>query len=269
MLSFREAGFLESDEQARIAQIRQRHAPWFALIDRLNRLAMSVLLVETPRVPEELYAATLFARAVTLFQGAVLMAERGMATEARTLVRGCAETAIALGCARLDKTFFAQLDEDYDKHRIAMANDLLERLPAGDPNISDRQREDLRATIAQISSEYTAPHPRRINWAAAAIVAAMTDLYLTVYRETSGDAAHVSLKALERHVALDARGDIDGLRFHPDIDGAAETLSAAVASLLHATEAKLRGLSNAPAEAELHALTREWNALVEAQDAPT
>ncbi len=118
---FRENGFLEASESPRIATIRERHAPWFAFVEKLNCLAMTVLLREAPKVNDEVYLGTLYARSVTMFQGAVRLAERGLAAESRTLVRGCAETAIALGCVRRDKSFFDRLDEDYDKHRIALA----------------------------------------------------------------------------------------------------------------------------------------------------
>jgi Family of unknown function (DUF5677) len=247
--------------------IRQRHAPWFVFAEKLNRLAMTVMLREVPRVPEELYVSTLYARAVTMFQGAVRLAERGMAAEARTLVRGCAETAIALGCVRRDRGFFGQLDEDYDKHRIALANDLL-RVPEDDPNISAAQRADLHHLIAELSAQYQPPHPQRINWADAAVAGGMTDLYRTVYRETSGDSAHVGLKALERHVQTDASGTILGLRFHPDVEGVDDTISQAIASLSHATEAKLKGLGDAATEAQLRALVREWSDLVTDDAAP-
>jgi hypothetical protein len=260
-MSFTDAGFLTSDDSAQIAQIRQRHASWFAFIDKVNRFAMSLLLVERPRVREELFAATMFARAVTLFQGAVLMAERGMATEARTLVRGCAESAIALWGTRLDQTFIARLAEDDDKYRIATANDLLTNLPPDDPHISAEQRASLWGVIDEVSNRYTRPHPLRINWAVAAIKARLVPLYLTVYRRTSSDAAHVSLRALERHVAFDAQEEITGFCFQPDIEGVPNTLTAAIGSLLHATEAKLYGLSNAAANEKVRSLTREWGAL--------
>ncbi len=107
----------------------------------------------------------------------------------------------------------------------------------------------------------------RINWADAAVAAGMTDLYMTVYRETSSDAAHVSLKALERHVVVDGTGTITGFRFHPQVEGVADTLSQAIASLLHATEAKLLGLGDAAADEQLRTLAREWSGLVDAQTA--
>jgi hypothetical protein len=259
-----DSGFLARDAPW-VSQIRTQHKPWFDLIARLNRLAMSVLPRGAQKVPEELYIATLYARAVTMFQGAVLLAERGMAAESRTLVRGCAETAIALGCTRRDKTFPRQLDDDHDRHRVAMANDLL-NLPADDPNVSATQRDDLRRLIAEVSARHAPSGPRKINWAVASSKAAMTDLYLTVYRQTSADAAHVSLRSMDRHVVSDPSGTITGFQFRPYPEEVADTLSAAIAALFHATEAKLLGLGDRASDDALRALALEWRTLVEASD---
>lgn len=265
-LPFQTEGFLSADAPW-VSQTHERHAPWFALAGKLNRLAMSVLLREVPKVPAELYIATLYARAVEMFQGATLLAEPGMSAESRTLVRACAETAIALGCARRDKAFFEQFDEDHDKHRLSLANEIL-RLPESDPNVSAEQRADLRTLIAQISAQYKGAPPRRINWATAAITAGMTDLYTTVYRDTSSDAAHVSIRALDRRVHSDASGAILGFVFKPDIDETAENLKAGIAALLHATEAKLLGLGDAASETGLRQVFLEFRAFVEAGDVP-
>ena len=125
------------------------------------------------------------------------------------------------------------------------------------------ERAKLRGFVAGLAAQYAPPHPQRINWAGAAITAGLTDLYMTVYRETSGDAAHVSLKSLERHVVIDKEGTIRGFRFHPEIEGVADTLSQAIAALLHATEAKLLGGGDAEADEQLLALTREWSGLID------
>jgi len=258
-MPFELSGFL-ANHTTWVAQIRQKHRPWFDLITKINRFAMSMLLREVPKVAEELFAAALYARSVGMFQGAILLTERGMAAESRTLVRACAETAIALGCSRRQKSFLEQLDEDHDKSRVAAANDLL-GLPEDDPNLSSTQRADLQRLIAEIAARYEHPHPRRINWAIAASTAAMTDLYLTVYRQTSGDAAHVTLNSLNRHIVSDAAGNIMGFKFSPTLDGIADTLSASIAALLCATEAKLRGIGDAGADQALRTLMLEWSAL--------
>jgi hypothetical protein len=92
----------------------------------------------------------------------------------------------------------------------------------------------------------------------------MTDLYLTVYRETSGDAAHVTLRSLERHIVSDTSGNIVGFQFRPHPEEVAETLSASIAALLYATEAKILGLGDTATDQALRRLTLEWRALVEA-----
>lgn len=263
-MAFVDSGFLSS-EAPWIDRIRREHGAWFDLISKLNRFAMSVLLREVPKIPEELYTATLYARAVSMFQGAILLAERGMAAESRSLVRGCAETAIALGCTRRDKSFPQKLDDDHDKYRVAMANDLL-NLPKGDTNISQEQRADLRRLVSEISAQYQPPRPQRINWATASSTAAMTDLYLTVYRQTSSDASHVSLKSLDRHLVSDVNGTLVGFQFSPSFGETIDTLSASIAAILHATEAKLLGLEDSVAIEALLALVREWNALVGASE---
>jgi Family of unknown function (DUF5677) len=264
-MPFEDSGFLAS-EAPWISRIRDQYRAWFGFVSKVNKFAMSVLLRKVPKVPEELYIATLYARAVTMYQGAVLLAERGMAAESRTLVRGCAETAIALGCTRRDKLFAEKLDDDHDKHRIALANDLL-NLPADDPNLSAEQRASLKQLIADVSAQYSSPRPLRINWAAASSAAGMTDLYLTVYRQTSSDASHVSLRALDRHLVTDASEKIIGFQLRPFPEETIDTLSSSIAALLHATEAKLLGLDDTDKDdAALLVLIREWGTLVEASE---
>jgi Family of unknown function (DUF5677) len=262
-MPFKDSGFL-SAETPWVSQIRQQYEHWFALTSKINSFVMTVLTREVPKIPEELYVATLYARAVTMFQGAMLLAGLGMGAESRTLVRGCAEAAIALGCTRLDKTFLEQLDDDQDRHKITMANELL-NLPVDDPNMSAEQRDNLRQLLADMATRYQYPRPRRINWASSSSAAAMTDLYLTVYRKTSGDAVHVTLPALDRHVASNESGDIVGFRFDPFPADTVDTMGSAIAAILHATEAKLRGLGDSAAEEVVRALMLEWNALQEAE----
>jgi hypothetical protein len=264
-MPFEDSGFLAS-EAPWISQIRDQHRAWFDFVSKINRFAMTVLLQEVPKIPEELYVVTLYARAVTMFQGAVLLVERGMAAESRTLVRGCAETAIALGCTRRDKTFPEKLDDDHDKHRIALANDIL-NLPANDPNVSPEQRAGLKQLIDEVSAQYSPPRPLRINWAVASSTAGMTDLYLTVYRQTSSDASHVSLRALNRHLVTDARERIVGFQLRPFPEETIDTLSSSIAAILHATEAKLLDRADtATDDATLLELIREWRTLIETSE---
>jgi uncharacterized protein DUF5677 len=266
-MTFQRDGFLGGDESSRIRTARERYAPWFALIDRLNRLAMSVVFADPPprdsSEPEavpKLYVAVLFARATELFQGAVLMAERGMDAEARTLIRSCAETAISIGCMRSDPTFIDRLEEGHEKHRLTVANEMLQ-LPEDESILPSDERARLSPVIAEIHARYEKPRPRPISWANESVCAGMVDIYQTVYRSTSGDASHVSLEALNRFLQADDQARILDLRFGPEFDKLGDTLSSVIAVMLRAIEARRRGLIGEPFENELRACLDVWKSL--------
>jgi len=95
---FPDAGFLSDQMNTWAANARERHAPWIALALRLNARAMIGLYAAEPKKLEErqVLAATMFGRTVQSYQATLLLAVRGMASDARTLVRAASESAIAL-----------------------------------------------------------------------------------------------------------------------------------------------------------------------------
>lgn len=96
-----------------------------------------------------------------------------------------------------------------------------------------------------------------VNWDALATKIGMADLYNTVYRSTSGDAAHATILALDRHVCTNTEGKFERLVFQPDARDVEQTFSMAVCSLLHAME-KLNQVVIGGAVAEY---TKRWSAL--------
>jgi hypothetical protein len=68
----------------------------------------------------------------------------------------------------------------------------------------------------------------------------MTDLYITIYRMTSGNAAHTAVNALDRHVQPDDGEKIERLTFQPETRDLEQALSFATNALLHAMEAITR-----------------------------
>ena len=237
-MSFENEGFLSADITAWIAKARSEHVDWFQLADQLNQEGMKLLFAAQPSSGSnrEFVAALLFGRALQAFQGSVLLSERGMGAEARTLVRNCAEAAIALGNVALSETFLDELIADYDKHRLTIANvffndpDCKSELPA-------EQLEKLREVANAITAQYHPNRPKGINWDAAAKKAGMAALYNTVYRGISGDAAHVSIDALNRHIKSDADNNLEHLTFRPSSGDLADTLSAGASAMLHSMEA--------------------------------
>ena len=133
-----------------------------------------------------------------------------MIADALTLVRSCAETAIAIGAVGNDQKFADALVEDHHRHRMTYANALLND-PDSLPFLTREQISDFEQVVADLKKQYPPAGPKSIRWEQAAIKAKMTDLYITIYRMTSSDAVHTTVNALDRRVETDDRGKIKRL----------------------------------------------------------
>jgi hypothetical protein len=159
-----------------------------------------------------------------------------MIADSRTLVRSCAESAIALGANAIDGNFVDVLIEGHYKHRVTVANVFLSRPPT-QQDLSDAQLELLRKVVSEATELYPGTGPKWVVWANVADKAGMTTLYDTVYRDMSGDGAHATIEALNRQVVADADSNIQSLTFAPQTQDLTDTLSAAISSMLHAVDA--------------------------------
>lgn len=234
-MEFRQHGFLASDLVIAVGETRRKFATWFALLDDLNAQAMKMLWAFKPKVDDErhLVGTLLFCRAVQAYQGAILMAERGMIAEARTLIRNCAESAFALGAIALDRSFLEEMIDGHFKHTQKLTQIYLTE-PELFARLSSQNVLTLQQHLAEIKAEYPEQSPKKINWQSISKRVGMTVLYNTVYRDTSADAAHVTLDALNRHLIADDDANIKSLKFGPDEVDLESTLSIAISALLHA-----------------------------------
>lgn len=258
-MSFDEEGFLSPDLAVWTTATKAHFRPWFEMAEELSKDAMKILLtIQRPQATiRELTALLLYRRALQSFQGAVLLASRGMIADALTLVRVCAETAIALGAAASEEKFISELIEAADNQVLTYANSLL-----NDPDclsfVSEEQINDLKKIAAEIKAKYWPKKPHAINWEQAAKQAKMADLYVTVYRLVSNDAAHTSLGALDRHIELGAHLTDGKLTFRPETRQLDHALSLATNALLHALEAMRRVFTVDGLEQTLTAYMGRW-----------
>ena len=126
-----------------------------------------------------------------------MLCERGMASDARTLARSCVESAIVLdGLATLEG-FEDRIAQAHDRHRRVVANSPLAD-PGAQPEITDELRRGLKKLLQEIASRYP-NRPREINLQEVADKVGLLMIYNTVYRGTSGDAAHPTMDLLMRH----------------------------------------------------------------------
>jgi Family of unknown function (DUF5677) len=228
-----EAGFLSSE----IAAWAERHRTdpacrgWFSLAERVNRLLQkAILALKVPDSDNQVWTATLLLlRGISSFQGTVVLAERGMTGEARTLVRSCFETLFYLGAVLVDPEFVEALVRDDAERRSKIAKSLL-RLPDGS-GLEQEHTTKLERFLNDLERSGTEPEGVKIF--AAAKKASLQDIYETYYRGLSNDAAHPSITALNRHLKADDAGEIVGLHWGPDASDIGDTMNHACTAAIY------------------------------------
>ena len=258
-------GFLSAELSSSIAKLRHDFAAWFGAVMSFNALGMRVL----PKVKadqasnQQLIAATLYGRILTSFQAAILLAERGMLSDARTVVRAATEAAIVLTAVLKDGKVCDLLVERHYWHHRKMRNAWLND-QAAIAVMTTEDVETLKACIAEIDDQYPTVKDLRkdpIEIATLARSAGVTDLYNAVYRATSGDAAHTSIDALNRGVRVDTDANITGLKFGPDVSDLTGTLSDSMSVLGHALHAVIEQFQLKEFDAELQKSIAQWKGL--------
>lgn len=245
--SFATFGFFSSEiDELRYAVRRSpRCAPWFALAEDLSRFALEIL--SGHQVPlddlQRFAISPLFVRAHQSFQAAVILAERAMISDARTVLRSATEHAIASVAVAADPTFVDRLVAAHRKHQLTTARTLLKDADCR-PNLSAEQVQSLEATVREIEALKGQPgkEPRAIIWADVA-QQHCKDLYNLVYRPLSADGTHSTVDLINRHFEADAHMSITAVRVAPDVSDTAEivdTLSFASLIFLWAAEPFVR-----------------------------
>src|SRR6185312_5821599 len=101
--SVRSLGFLSPAVAGSVAGIRARSAPIFELADEASRFGQGLMFHGIGRAARQeqlspvALGTQLLVRTLSNFQGSVILAERGMTVEARTIVRSCYENAVLIG----------------------------------------------------------------------------------------------------------------------------------------------------------------------------
>lgn len=103
--SFDEMGFLSDEMQGVISKIRARYEFWFEKINFINKACQKFQydLEVNKKNLQEIVMAPLFARMLSNFQAAVILAERGMEPQAMAAARNTLESFYWLKACSLDE----------------------------------------------------------------------------------------------------------------------------------------------------------------------
>jgi hypothetical protein len=209
-----DVGFLSPQMGPIIADLRKVHATWFVFAADVNRTGHRILREFQPSGPaavRDVVGVALLMRTLSNFQGAILMAERGMGVEAGTLARCCFENAVVVGTLRKEGDEFLvemQMGHLYSDKTMArwlvQVPDRLEHAPVG----AKRMLEGLVNEIKQ-----QIPGFETATFRALAERAGLADAYV-LYGILSRQAAHPSAQSLDRYL-IRGRGAVplQGMRW--------------------------------------------------------
>ncbi|WP_454760828.1 DUF5677 domain-containing protein [Caulobacter segnis] len=217
---FRERGFLSDAIRNLVAGYRTDSDDWFRLTNDLSEALQAIAFSCTELchgVPFERdsMAAFLMLRGVQTYQGAIIMAERGMVTEARILVRSLLEdTFCAAGLHDNADDMLKMIRDDHDASRKGRAKVILAN------GIGGADSRKLNELVAEIQgANYFSPEK-------AAKLGPLQKQYI-LYKQISDDAAHPSANSLKRHMHIHSLGWM--YQWGPSSQGdIEETLSAAI-----------------------------------------
>jgi Family of unknown function (DUF5677) len=192
-MSIDEEGFLSRDiEQVRL-NYRKKFPEIIGLVSQFSQMGQAVLpsVAGKSRTLKNLFVSAYFIRGLQQCQAAILLAERGLFTEAYTMVRSGLETVFYLGAATRGVDFARELGRDHVKRTKANAEAHMRRMKELDPNADETH---LRSVVDTMLGQGIDPEAMFIE--AVAKKAELGMLYDTLYRQLSNGHAHPTVSSL-------------------------------------------------------------------------
>jgi uncharacterized protein DUF5677 len=235
---FETHGFLSDEIESfrKIVRTREPFKEWFGFAQELNLFGSEAIRAHTfdQNDTQRMTISALFIRSHQSLQAAMVLVERGMIADARTLLRTLVEGTIAQIALAADVGVIDQLVAAHHKHQLTICREMLADEKYRE-QLSPSQIAQLETTISELDSLKGIPgkDPRAINWADLAKTHC-AELYLLLYRPLSADGTHTTVDSINRHIEADAELRITGLKGGPELTDIVDTLSIACLSFIWA-----------------------------------
>jgi hypothetical protein len=190
--------------------------PWLRYLDRV--IACGEGIAATARIKNDdarLLTACLLARSISTARAVVHLIGLGHVVEARMLARSIFENKFYLyRLARDGSAFAREMLDDEVYHRGAQGETMFKEEQAREA-MGEESRARMKAFIKELRQEN--PNAKALN-PKNAISGTDIGAAYPFYQRLSSDAAHPSVKALNRHIVETAKNEIVGLSLKPQIE---------------------------------------------------
>ena len=226
-MSIDEQGFLSDDIMQCRDQIRQRYARYFDFIQRVNTFCQQVKfrIDGTSANDQNLMASRLIIKLLADTQGAVLLVERGLASQARTLLRAACETCIILRRVCQDQEFHRLFSASEELTQVRWLKNILndKSPPLDEIREGFRQRGITLREIRKREEELKDSGVKKVEISSLAKEAGLLGLYYSAYTLYCKD-THASPYVLDSYSSPDQTGDFEDISWGPITDNLEDAL---------------------------------------------
>ncbi len=237
MSSINDSGYLSVEIDEWIEKHRKKALPWFELCESINKFSHSIMFsieVHNKYLPE-LIAASLYVRSMSCFQGVIIMAERGMINEAKSLLRCLLECMFTIVAIHKDENVAMQL----------VLGDLLQRKDylkaykrTKEGQITHESKpslEDIERLMQDIENSIQKEKVIKLTKRDLAEKAGLATIYDTAYKLLSST-IHANVRDLEQYLDLNKSNEVKKILWGPDVSEIDFVLFIAADSMLHILE---------------------------------
>ncbi|PBB26129.1 MULTISPECIES: DUF5677 domain-containing protein [unclassified Mesorhizobium] len=264
--SIREDGFLSESLESALPRFREINREWVDFSKDLNRLALrfwiahdNVVLGRTGMDPVSI-ACRIMLRALSNFQAAIILAERGLVAEADCLSRGLYEAGFWLGYLSEEPTEAAGAFIADEKNSQKSLLKHLRRIEEATPGV-------FGLDLAEIDRRISAVGPSKSQDLEELAKKAGHSLFYSTYKRLSSGSAHASLASTYAFMSKNADGTFSGHIFGPDVEGAMSSFSSACHGLILCIAGYSGVLGKTEQDADLIAAFKRYEALSIERDA--
>ena len=252
-----EEGFLLEHIEEYRQHICQNHEPQRALVYEINRFCQRVKfdMHVHNRDGQEIFSAALFIKILSDVQAAVLLLERGLSSQARSLLRVALEALIVLGKLAKSYDFVEAFIRYGEQQRLNLVRAIRQNPARSLDDIRPEITEEVAREIEQIVGDI----PRR-NLEQWARELGFSHFYDAQYRIYSGD-IHSHPRALERYLETDATGEYAVINWGPAMEKDLRTEFLESARLLLVSLSFIKNVFGLDVAAEIERLSAKFSGL--------
>lgn len=231
-MPFKSFGFLGKEIENGRQMVKNKFAQYFNLASDVNAFSLTTIsrLKFNKDNLQDCLMGAIFAKIIHSFQSVVILAQYGLESDSRIILRALLDSAFVFGAICKDEGFAEKYIGSQKAERLRSINSALNshRNLFDDDTIKELEKQRDILTAEKKKKEFQAIIPEQI-----ANDAGLGSVYLLNYRPLCVD-VHTGSEALECFLNLDKDNEIRSIKLGPRTESIPDNLCNAVAIMLYA-----------------------------------